>query len=43
MPDNVREAFVEDVFNKVGQMPIDAAKELLKNLERNCRLQVETW
>nr|XP_026489576.1 NADPH-dependent diflavin oxidoreductase 1 [Vanessa tameamea] len=43
MPDNVRDAFIEDVFNKSGNIELEQAKEMLNKMERNNRLQVETW
>ncbi|CAH2234734.1 jg20961 [Pararge aegeria aegeria] len=43
MPDNVREAFIEDVFSKEGKLDLDQAKAMLASIERDGRLQVETW
>lgn len=43
MPDNVRDAFIEDVFMIEGDMKKEAATLLLKNMENEGRLQVETW
>ncbi|OWR46317.1 putative NADPH fad oxidoreductase [Danaus plexippus plexippus] len=42
MPDNVRDAFI-DVFNTCGDIDMAEAKEMLKDIEKNGRLQVETW
>ncbi|XP_053619862.1 NADPH-dependent diflavin oxidoreductase 1 isoform X2 [Plodia interpunctella] len=39
MPDNVRDAFV-DVFAKAG---VSDARQMVKDLERDGRLQVEAW
>ncbi|XP_045455389.1 NADPH-dependent diflavin oxidoreductase 1 [Melitaea cinxia] len=43
MPDNVKEAFVEHVFNKTGNIEIEKAKEMMRSMEKNYRLQDETW
>lgn len=43
MPQNVRDAFTEDVFTKVGGLSPEDAEELLHKMERTGRLQVETW
>ncbi|RVE41573.1 hypothetical protein evm_013777 [Chilo suppressalis] len=42
MPDNVKEAFVE-IFNETGGLSVEQAKEMLRGLEKNGRLQVEAW
>lgn len=42
MPDNVRDAFVQ-VVNECGSLEMDKAKEMIKDMEKNNRLQVETW
>ncbi|CAH0721294.1 unnamed protein product, partial [Brenthis ino] len=42
MPDNVRDAFVQ-VANECGSLEMDKAKEMIKDMEKNNRLQVETW
>ncbi|CAH2096814.1 unnamed protein product [Euphydryas editha] len=43
MPDNVRDAFIDDVFIKTGKIEPEKAKEMLSSMEKNNRLQVETW
>ncbi|XP_028164712.1 NADPH-dependent diflavin oxidoreductase 1 [Ostrinia furnacalis] len=42
MPDNVKDAFV-DIFKQNGNLPEDKAKEMLGDIEKNGRLQVEAW
>lgn len=42
MPNNVRDAFI-DVFSTCGNIDMAEAKEMLKDIEKNGRLQVETW
>ncbi|CAG9794683.1 unnamed protein product [Diatraea saccharalis] len=42
MPDNVKEAFVE-IFNEIGGLTSEQAKDMLHNLENTGRLQVEAW
>lgn len=42
MPDNVQDAFVQ-VVNECGSLEMDKAKEMIKDMEKNNRLQVETW
>ncbi|KAL0861111.1 hypothetical protein ABMA27_009610 [Loxostege sticticalis] len=42
MPDNVRDAFVE-VLAQNGNMSVENAKELLEDIEKKGRLQVEAW
>ncbi|KAI5641030.1 FAD binding domain-containing protein [Phthorimaea operculella] len=43
MPDNVKDAFLEDVFGKTGGLDKDRSKSLLKAMEDKGRLLVETW
>ncbi|KAJ0170759.1 hypothetical protein K1T71_013531 [Dendrolimus kikuchii] len=43
MPDNVKDAFIEDVFSKVGGLSTDDAKSMIKMMDEIGRLQVETW
>ncbi|XP_072933839.1 NADPH-dependent diflavin oxidoreductase 1 [Epargyreus clarus] len=43
MPDNVKDAFIEDVFCKTGGLSIEASKALLEDLEKSNRYQAETW
>lgn len=43
MPDNVRDAFVEDVFCKIGGLSKLDGKNMLQELENCDRMQVETW
>ncbi|XP_041985478.1 NADPH-dependent diflavin oxidoreductase 1 [Aricia agestis] len=43
MPDNVRDAFIEDVISEAGGISLEDAKKMLEDMERNNRLQVETW
>lgn len=43
MPDNVRDAFIEDVLCKTGGHALDDAKAFMKRLETEGRFQVEAW
>lgn len=43
MPDNVRDAFIEDVISKTGGYSMDDAKSMLKKMENGGRFQVEAW
>ncbi|XP_035441863.2 NADPH-dependent diflavin oxidoreductase 1 [Spodoptera frugiperda] len=43
MPDNVKEAFVEDVLSKTGGQTLEEARTMLKELETSGRFQVEAW
>ncbi|KAJ8715777.1 hypothetical protein PYW07_010259 [Mythimna separata] len=43
MPDNVRDAFIEDVLSKTGGHSVEEAKSMLKDMEDTGRLQVEAW
>ncbi|GBP19330.1 NADPH-dependent diflavin oxidoreductase 1 [Eumeta japonica] len=43
MPDNVKDAFMEEVFHKSGGLSLEDAKELIKSMETNEQLQIETW
>ena len=43
MPDNVRDAFIEDVIGKVGGRSADEAKRMVKDMEESGRFQVEAW
>ena len=41
MPDNVRDALAEVLSE--NNIEMDKAKEIIKEMEKNNRLQVETW
>ncbi|CAG5020982.1 unnamed protein product [Parnassius apollo] len=43
MPDNVRDAFIEDVFNKTGGLSLGDSREMLRKMEQTGKLQLETW
>ncbi|KAG6455741.1 NADPH-dependent diflavin oxidoreductase 1 [Manduca sexta] len=43
MPDNVRDAFIEEVLCKHGGLSLDEAKQRMKELENKRRYQTETW
>ncbi|CAH0697016.1 unnamed protein product [Spodoptera exigua] len=43
MPDNVKEAFVEDVLSKTGGQTLEEARAMLKEMENSGRFQIEAW
>lgn len=43
MPENVRDAIVEDVFQNVGAVPRDDARKLFNDMETKKRMQIEAW
>lgn len=43
MPDNVKDAFIEDVISKEGGFSIEDAKSMMRKMDEVGRLQVEAW